>query len=186
MKKFFPFYKNKNLANNPLGYTTAANARKRMDDHKVEDDFSKTLPEDYWLDYSYVYKLENPWSEKLINPLRKVIDDYHTHVHGYWYYIDTYTIGDINIESQTYLKELPDNIYNIFIKLYKLEPLVIEDSMGGKTTYKEEYKNILYEILRNGYSPTIYKDKDDYKKRYRKFVTDNVEFRELEVNVNIS
>ena len=51
MNKFFPFYKGKNIANNPLGYTTAANARKRMNDQVVKDDFLKTLPEDYWLDY---------------------------------------------------------------------------------------------------------------------------------------
>ena len=57
MNKFFPFYKGKNIANNPLGYTTAANARKRMNDQEVKDDFLKTLPKDYWLDYYKVYDL---------------------------------------------------------------------------------------------------------------------------------
>ena len=62
MKKIFPFYKDQNIANNPLGYTNVNNARKRMKADEVIKDFEATLPENYWLDHIYVNQLENPWS----------------------------------------------------------------------------------------------------------------------------
>ena len=180
MKKFFPFYKGKNIANNPLGYTTAGNARKRMKSDEVECDFNNTLPKDYWLDYYQVYELENPWDES-IKP-----DQYRTSTSGHWYGINTYTNGYTKANSKRYIKELSDDVYALFLKLSQLEELIIEDYHSHKETYKEEYKNLLYDILRKGYYPTLFKDDRDYKKRWTKFVTDNVEFREMDVDINLS
>lgn len=179
MKKIFPFYKGKNIANNPLGYTTVANARKRMNSEEVTKDFIETLPKDYWLDYYEVYELENPWDES-IKPGR-----YRTRTSGHWYGIETYTNGDTKMDSRKYIKELPEDVYSLFLKLYNLEKLVIEDYYSGKETYKEEYKNTLYDILRKGYYPTLFKDEKDYKKRWTRFVTDNVEFKEMDVDITI-
>lgn len=181
MKKFFPFYKGKNIANNPLGYTTALNARKRMNDKEVVKDFLNTLPKDYWLDYYYVYELENPWSEEWMKTIKE--SGYGISTSGHWYNITIYTKGHVKFESKKYLKELPKDIYDLFIKLYKMEDIVIEEFYAHKTTHKEEYKQLLYEILSKGYYINLYEDNKDCKKRYAKFVTDNVEFREMDVDV---
>ena len=100
-----------------------------------------------------------------------------------WYHITIYTNGCTKNQSDKYLRELPEDIYNLFVRLYRMEDIVIKDYYAHKTTYKEDYKNLLYEILSKGYYPHLYKDDKDYKKRYTKFVTDNVEFREMDVNV---
>ena len=181
MNKFFPFYKGKNIANNPLGYTTAANARKRMNDQTVKDDFLKTLPEDYWLDYYKVYELANPWTEEWMKTVKE--PGYGISAFGTWYNITIYTKGYTKHQSDKYLRELPEDVYNLFLKLYKMEDIVMEDYYAHKTTYKEDYKNLIYEILSKGYYPHLFKDDKDYKSRYTKFVTDNVEFREMDVNV---
>jgi len=47
------------------------------------------------------------------------------------------------------------------------------------------YKEVLYGLLRAGYYPYLWKDETDYKKRYAKFIKENVEFRELDVDVVI-
>jgi hypothetical protein len=178
MKKIFPFYKGKNIANNPLGYTTVANARKRMKSKEVTKDFIESLPKDYWLDYYEVYELENPWDESIR------LGRYRTGS-GHWYGIDTYTNGYVKIDSRKYIKELPEDVYSLFLKLYNLEKFVMEDYYSGKETYKEEYQNILYDILRKGYYPTLFKDEKDYKKRWARFVTDNVEFKEMDVDITV-
>ena len=180
MKKFFPFYKGKNIASNPLGYTTAANARKRMNSAEVERDFHSTLPKDYWLEHYQVYELENPWDES-IKP-----GQYRTNTSGHWYGINTYTNGYTKRDSIRYIKELPDDVYTLFLKLYHLEKLVIEDYYSHTDTYKEEYRELLHDILRKGYYPTLFKDEKDYKKRWTKFVTDNVEFKEMDVDISIN
>ena len=114
MNKFFPFYKGKNIANNPLGYTTAVNARKRMNDQEVKDDFLKTLPEDYWLDYYKVYELANPWAEEWMKTVKG--PGYGISAFGTWYNITIYTKGYTKHQSDKYLKELPEDrmIENLF------------------------------------------------------------------------
>jgi hypothetical protein len=181
MTKIFPYYKGKNIANNPLGYTTIANARKHMDDTEVKADFENTLPRDYWLDHYYVYELENPWSQKWMETVKEPRCGISTS--GHWYGITTYTKGYIKHNSAKYLKELPKDVHQLFIRLYKIMPLVVADSHAHKDTYKEEYRDILYSILSKGYNPTLFKDEKDYKKKYKNFVTDNVEFREMEVDI---
>lgn len=179
MKKVFPFYKGKNIAKTPLGYTNKQNARKRMDTTLVFDDFLKTIPEDYWLDYYTVKELENPWNETIRS------GQYLTNTSGCWYHINIYTKGYTKYKSDKYLKDLPTEVYNLFIKFYNLEKLVVRDYYDKKETYKEEYKNLLYDILRKGYFPHLFKDEKDYKKRWEKFVTDNVVFKEMDVNIDI-
>ena len=178
MKKIFPFYKGKNIANNPLGYASERNARNRLKREEINNDFLETLPEDYWLDHYKVYELENPWN-KSIQPER-----YGISMSGFQYGITVYTRGYIDKKSEKYIKQLPDDIYSLFLELYRLEPLVTEDYYAHKTTHKEEYKNLIYTILEKGYFPHLWKDERDYKKRYARFITDNVEFREMEVTIS--
>ena len=184
MKKIFPFYKGKNISKNPLGYTNIANARKRMDDKEVLNDFKNTLPKDYWIKHYIVYELENPWIEQWMNNIKG--SEYGIFTTHYWYNITIYTHGYIVISSKKYIEELPQDIRGLFIKLHKLESLAIEDYKLEHTTYKEEYKMLLYKILSNGYYPSLHKDDNDFKKRYSKFITNNVEFKEMDINIQLN
>ena len=40
-------------------------------------------------------------------------------------------------------------------------------------------------LTEKGYGPHIYKDEKDYKKKLSKFITDNVEFVEKEVEITV-
>lgn len=51
---------------------------------------------------------------------------------------------------------------------------------------KEAYREILYGILKAGYYPHLWKDETDYIKQYNKFVKENVEFREMDVEITIT
>jgi len=175
MKKIFPFYKGENISNNPLGYSSVSNAKKRMKQDDVVKDFDKTLPEDYWLGHMYIYELANPWNEDIRpNDVNKSIyENKRVNTHGAMFFITYYTLGYTKDGSLTNLKDLPDDVYELFVSLYKAE----------ETSNKELYELTLYAILRKGFLPALFKDKKDYKKRFNKFVSDNVEFREIEVNV---
>ena len=180
MKKVFPFYKGKNITNNPLGYTNEKNSRKRMDDTDVKSDFENTLPEDYWLDHYYVYELEYPYEDGLV-PGR-----YNVSTSGEYYNLEYYTRGYINLDSKTYLKDIKDEeIYKLFIRLYRMTKIAIEECHQRKTEHKEEYKKLIFDILHKGWKPCLFKDISDYKKQWKKFVDNNVEFREMEVEINV-
>ncbi len=175
MKKIIPFYKGENISNNPLGYSSVSNAKKRMKQDDVVKDFDKTLPEDYWLGHMYIYELANPWNEDIKPNDRNdfMFKNKQVNTHGGMFCITYYTNGYIKDGSLTNLKDLPDDVYELFVSLYKAE----------ETNNKELYEPTLYAILRKGFLPVLFKDKKDYKKRFNKFVSDNVEFREIEVNV---
>ena len=175
MKKIFPFYIGNNISNNPLGYTNATNARKRMND---EEDFEKTLPSEYWFDYYYTYELENPWSEDIKPENRK----YRVHTLGCLFRINIYIDGYTS--KKVMFRELPDNAQELFKK-----ELSFRNDYYVTRDYDPEtansYKEVLYGLLRAGYYLHLWKDESDYKKRYAKFVKENVEFRELDVDVVI-
>ena len=178
MKKIFPFYKGENISNNPLGYTNATNARKRMNDEEVRKDFEKTLPSEYWFDYYYTCELENPWSEDIKPENRK----YRVHTLGCLFRINIYIDGYTS--KKVMFRELPDNAQELFKK-----ELSFRNDYYVTRDYDPEtansYKEVLYGLLRAGYYPHLWKDETDYKKRYAKFVKENVEFRELDVDVVI-
>lgn len=109
MKKIFPFYKDKNISNNPLGYSNANNARKRMNSSEVWKDFIKTLPEHYWFDHYYTYELEKPWNED-IKPGKYGINESH-----HLFNITIYTDGYIKYKKIKF-KELPVNVQELFRK----------------------------------------------------------------------
>lgn len=181
MKKIYPFYKNENIANNPLGYTSVACARKRMRKEKIIEDFLKTLPEDYWLDYSWVYELEYPWDEN-IKP-----DVCYNVSTSYGYFgICYYTQGYHKHGSKTKLKLLPKEIYDLFTEFRGIELKCIEHNENNENNEdKERYRTLLFTILKNGYFPHLYKDETNFRKSLSKFINDNVDFREMEVNISI-
>ena len=178
MKKIFPFYKGKNISNNPLGYTNVTNARKRMVDNDVRNDFEMTLPYEYWFDHYYTHELEKPWSEDIKPGNRK----YRVNTSGCLFNINIYTDGYTG--KRVMFRELSDNVQELFKK-----ELSFRNDYHVARDYDSEtvnsYKEILYGLLRAGYYPYLWKDETDYKKRYTKFIKQNVEFRELDVDVVI-
>lgn len=178
MKKIFPFYKGKNISNNPLGYTNATNARKRMNDEEVRRDFEKTLPDDYWFEHYRACELANPWSED-IKPENK---KYNVNISVCLFGLTIYTDGYIGKEIK--FEELPDNVQTLFRK-----ELTFRDGYYVASDYDPEtvdsYKEVLYGLLKAGYYPYLWKDETDYKKRYLKFIKENVEFKEMDVDVVI-
>ncbi len=163
MIKVFPFYKGENIANNPLGYTTKANARKRMQNYKVIPDFEKTLPEDYWFQYLYTYQNGTKNS------------DFHL-------FRRTLKIIEYDLTKQIYIKDIKDeNVVRLFMKL--------ESEHYTRKWYEkteedwDKIENISLEINRMGYYPYCWKNDKDYWKRYTKFVTNNVEFKEMDVDI---
>lgn len=176
MKKIFPFYKSNNISNNPLGYTNATNARKRMNDEEVRKDFEQMLPGNYWFEHYYACELEKPWSED-IKPGKYGVNT-SVCLYGIKIYTDGYT------GKRVMFRELPDNIQELF----KKELSFRNDYHVGRDYDPEtvnSYKEVLYGLLRTGYYPYLWKDESDYKKRYAKFIKENVEFRELDVDVVI-
>ena len=176
MKKIFPFYKGNNISNNPLGYTNATNARKRMNDEEVRKDFEQTLPSEYRFDYYYTCELENPWSED-IKPGKYRVNE-SVCLYGITIYTDGYT------GKRVMFRELPDNVQKLFQQQLSFESEYSID-MDCDSERKYAYQKILYGLLKAGYYPYLWKDESDYKKRYAKFVKENVEFRELDVDVVI-
>lgn len=192
MKKIFPFYKDQNIANNPLGYTNVNNARKRMKADEVMKDFEATLPEDYWLNHIYVYELENAWSSDWNDSIAADYkrDRYMRH-HGvstsvFLYQTTIYTKGYTKPNKSIPLMQLSPEIRNLYTRLYYLEKEVTKDRINKTETHKEEYVSLIKEILTKGYFPHLFKEYKDRDKRYRKFVDEHVEFREMDVNIEIN
>lgn len=186
MKKIFPFYKGENLSKTPLGYSNVTNARKRMDLTQVKKDFDETLPKDYWLDYYYIHELDNKWDENMI------FDKYDIRANSHFYCnICIYTKGYVK-RQKLWLKSLDKEMYDLFIELHNIKEKIIEDHHNKIDTDQESYprrgpyKNILIKILKKGYLPTMWKDDTDYKKRLKKFIDNNVDFKEMEVDVILS
>lgn len=166
MIKVFPFYKGKNISNNPLGYTTVQNARKRMNSKNVIKDFDKTLPEDYWFDYLYSYENDD------VNTI-----DFNV---GYNEYV---VVKDYDIRKKVYLKDIKnDEVISIYRKLKYYYDNILNNYSNKEI---EHIKDLAKRISNLGYYPYCWKDDKDYKKKFSKFVTDNVEFREMDVNIEL-
>lgn len=168
MKKIFPFYKGKNIANNPLGYTSEKNAKLRMKMNDIVKDFESTLPENYWDDYLYLYELENPWREDYNAENKK---EYRLSEAGGRFYNRFFLKGYVK-NDRKYLKTFSDEM----ISLIKLV---------NQTEDEETYLVNMKKLLELGLYPHAWKDETDYNKRLKKFIKDNVEFKELEVEINI-
>lgn len=165
MKKIFPFYKGKNIANNPLGYTTKENARRRMADGEVIKDFEKTLSEDYWFKYLYTYKNGNRTTEFNLGAGKRI------------------KIADTDIKQRIYIKDI-DN--EKIIELFKKLITIYEKNWYDRTSEEiEQLEELSLKISELGYYPYRWKDCKDYKKKYSAFVSSNVEFKEMEVNISI-
>lgn len=164
MKKILPYYKGECIAKTPLGYTNVTNARKRMDDYDVKKDFEKTLPKDYWYRHYYTYRLKEPWS-KDIRP-----GQWNTSTSVGRFSTEYYTRGYVDHDTQVYFDNLPKSTATAY--------RILEE-----TNDRDEYRTVLYTLLENGWMPVLWKDMKDYDKRYLRFIKENVEFREVEIEV---
>lgn len=165
MKRILPYYKNECLSPSGIGYSSMKSALKYMKISKqLIDDFKATLPEDYWDEYSYVYKLENPWS------IEYKRGDYGIQESGGRFYTTFYTKGWLDISTKLFFKSLPVND----IKKFKV---------ANSTEDENKYRELLFKLLSLDYYPTVFTDESNYKKRLNKFIKDNVEFREVEIKV---
>lgn len=177
--KIFPFYKGECISKTETGYSSARNARQRMDDEKVRADFDKTLPNEYWFGHSYTYLLANPWNEGISPETCRNTNTYYEKF-GLVYY----TNGYIKSSSKTMFRELPEDVQELFRK----KELISKDYnyVSGYTKDEAtEYRETAYAILRKGYYPHLFRDMSDYKKKYSDFVSKNVEFREMEVEIRV-
>lgn len=164
MKRILPYYKNECLSPSGIGYSSMKSALKYMKISKqLIDDFKTTLPENYWDEYSYVYKLENPWS------IEYKRGDYGIQESGGRFYTTFFTKGD-TLNEKLFFDSLPVND----IKKFKV---------ANSTEDENKYRELLFKLLSLGYYPTLFKDEKDYNRRLNKFIKDNVEFREVEIKV---
>lgn len=173
MKRIYPFYKNQDLSKKGLGYSSINSAKKFMNQSLIIEDFNKLFSDDYWFEHFYVYKLEtkksyypNRWGG-FANPNMSI--DYQE---------------DYN--NKFYLPELPEDIKKIVIEYFNFY-------------YKEWYKNrnwtdnnlkirldeLSLQLVNKGYGPHLYKDDKDYKKKLSKYIKENVEFKEMDVEIVI-
>ena len=166
MKKVFPYYKGMNMANNPLGYTNRNCAKKRMRKDEIFSDFDALLPDDYWLGHMYTYfngtKIGRFYAVDGFEPLYIIEPDYKN------------KIPFKSIESQ--------NVKDLFKKLLKAR-----DTNWLERTEEDirEIVSLSMRINELGYYPHLYKDETDYKRRFSKFVDDNVDFQVKEVTIDM-
>ena len=167
MKKIFPFYKGENISANPLGYTSVQNARKRMKKEVVEKDFEATLPADYWLGHSYTFGNKPSQTE------------YHSIGFNYIVVVNAYDTSKV-----THLRDIEnEELIDLFRKIMAYYGKNWQDRTKEEA---DAIKEVVLKVSSLGYYPYTWKDFTDYNKRYRKFVSDNVEFRELDVEIKLT
>lgn len=165
MKRILPFYKNENLSPSGLGYSSMKSALKYMKiSDQLKQDFNDTLPKDYWDKYSYIYKLENPWSPDFKREDRGI------HESGGRFYTAFFTKGWADISSPIDLDDIPEYLKELF-------------KTAKYTESETEYLEILYKLLSWGYYPTIFRNESNYTRLFNKFIKSNVEFREVELKI---
>lgn len=167
MNRVFPIYKGKDLSKMGVGYSNVKSARKFMDSTKVVKDFDKSLPENYWNDFLYTYLNDTTHPKKSHNVCtrRDII------------------IYDYDIKKQIFVKDIDnEDIKKMYIELFSLYNILY---------YKRnlEQENRLVELATKiselGYYPYVWKNDNDYKRKLSKFITNNVQFVEKEVEITI-
>lgn len=165
MKKWFPYYKGKCIAKTPLGYTTKANAQKRIDMTSIIEDFDKLFDEQYWFEKYYTYKMVDSNYSETCGVFRHFIDTKKT-----------------KIGCPIYLKDLTGDVRKLFeeyFKLYRIKYYEISDEDNARGFEIAQQLNDMY------YSVFLYIDKKDYEKKLKQFIKDNVQFIEKEVSINV-
>lgn len=165
MKKIFPYYKGTCISKTPLGYANVANARKRMDMKLVLADFNLLFDEQYWFEKTYTYKMVDSHYSETCGAFRHLIDTKKT-----------------KIGEPIYLKDLTGDIRKLFdeyFKLYRIKYFEISDEDNTRGFEIAKQLNDLY------YSVFLYKDEEDYNKKLKQFIKDNVQFIEKEVSIDI-
>lgn len=168
MIKIFPFYKGENIANNPLGYTTKANARKRMRMSEVMGDFSKTLPPDYWFEHLFTYQNEEGGKKTRLG-IRRAGEEVE--------------VTEYDIKQMVYIRDIEDRevaslLYEMYKWFHKRKPFwerTDEDC--------EHMRELALTISSKGYYPYCWEDTKDFYSKLSKYVTKNVEFKEIDVDV---
>ena len=171
MKRIFPIYKGKDLSKIGMGYSNAKSARKFMDKTLIMKDFNKMFDNEYWFEHKYVYYLEekngsypNTWI-------------------GFNYKKYSIPFHNDYKRQVVYLTNLPDDVKVIaeeYNKLYE-EWMKHTDTLELRIRLDE----LSLQLADKGYSPNIYKDEKDYNKKLSKFITENVDFIEKDVSINV-
>ena len=171
MKRIFPIYKGKDLSKIGMGYSNAKSARKFMDKTLIMKDFNKMFDNEYWFEHKYVYHLEekegsypNTWG-------------------GFNYKVYSIPFHNDYHRPVVYLPNLPDDVkviaeeYNKLYEEWKKHTDTLELCI--------RLDELSLQLADKGYSPHMYKDEKDYKKRLSKFITENVDFIEKDVSINV-
>jgi len=169
MIKVFPFYNGKNIANNPLGYTNRANARKRMRMDDVMGDFLKTLPTDYWLEHIYTYKNKEGGKKERLGIRR---------------FGEEVEVAEYDVRQKVYVRDIEDKevaslLYEMYGWFHRSKPF------WERTDEEcEHMRELALTISSKGYYPYCWEDMRDFNSKVSKYITKNVEFKELDVEIN--
>lgn len=171
MKRTFPIYKGKDLSKMGMGYSNIKSARKFMTMDLIIEDFDKLFDDEYWFEHHYLLPLEKTKS-------------YYKNMWGGYTPGKEYSIdyqADYRAEHE-YLPTLPEDVKVIVKEFMKLKK-----DWWKRRVLEEQIRmdELMMQLADKGYSPHVYKDDKDYKKKLSKFVTENVQFVEKEVEITI-
>ena len=169
MKRIFPMYKGVSLDKAGMGYSSVKSAQHYMDEKPVKKDFDKTLPENYWYQFEYVYKHNG---REMENSLRSSIVGYNFHNTDY--------------EDKFYIKDLTGKDKELWDKVYAIEDKYRERGWGwaGKEVEKEMY-SLFKKLDERGWYYSLFEDTNDYYKKYRAYKKANVEYVEKSVKIKV-
>lgn len=176
MKRTFAIYKGKDLSKMGMGYSNVKSARKFMDHEPIIEDFNKLFDDDYWFEHKYVH------------PLDKTKSTYYPNRWGGFCHSELSIPYHEDFRTTIYLPNLPEDVKEIAIeycKLYKEWWNHYEHDNERDREVAIRLDELSIALTEKGYGPHIYKDEKDYKKKLSKFITDNVEFVEKEVEITV-
>ena len=169
MKRIFPMYKGVSLDKAGIGYSSIKSAQHYMDEKPIRKDFDKTLPENYWYQFEYVYKHNG-----------REMSDHHICS------VANYTFHDTDYEEEFYIKDLTGKDKELWDKVYAIEDKYRERGWGwaGKEVEKEMY-SLFKKLDKRGLYHLLFEDTNDYWKKYRAYKKANVEYVEKSVEIKV-
>lgn len=171
MKRIFPIYKGKDLSKMGMGYSNVKSARKFMDMTLIIEDFNKMFNKKYWFEHKYVYHLEEKKS-----PYPNRWGGFNCKEYSIPFHND-------NKRPVVYLPNLPDDV-KVIAEEYNN---IYEDWTNHIDTleFRIRLDELSLQLADKGYSPHLYRDEKDYKKKLSRFITENVEFKEKDVTIEV-
>ena len=179
MKKIFPFYKGKNIANNPLGYTTKECAKKRMNKEDLLKDFRKTLTADFIFNHVYTHSISK--QEKNLTEMWVG----HRRINVYTWDYDSPEVYIKDMEGEA--KELAAELLLYQTKLEEqgfYHEMISPDGITNEES--EKAAEISLRLNELGYYPFFYKDENFTRNAFQKFVNENVEYKTMNVEITLT